>query len=149
MYSRSRRRTHSGEVRRDSLKKSRPNLGGNWFCLLENIFLYIKCKKTLNWLYKRINVCLIHSKVFQECYWIANNVIKCLWIAFAQKCLSIVSNNFQDNVNDSNVGVNKSIFFSFVRRMTQMNGQNCYWMLIKMQKPLLNLIYAQMFAFSR
>ena len=32
---------------------------------------------------------------------------------FALKCLSIVPNDFQDNVNDSNVGVNESIFFSF------------------------------------
>ena len=29
------------------------------------------------------------------------------------KCLSIVSNDFQDNVNDSNVGFNESIFFFF------------------------------------
>ena len=65
------------------------------------------------------------------------------------KCLPIVPDDFQDNVNDSNVGVNESIFFSFVCRMTQMNAQKCYWMLIKMQKSLLNLIYAQMFAFSR
>ena len=63
--------------------------------------------------------------------------------------LSIVPNDFQNNVNDLNVGVNESIFFSFVCRMTQMNAQKCYWMLIKMQKSLLNLIYAQMFAFSR
>ena len=54
-----------------------------------------------------------------------------------------------NNVNDSNIGVNERIFFSFVRQMMQMNAQKCYWMLIKMQKSLLNLIYAQMFAFSR
>ena len=47
-------------------------------------------------------------------------------IAFGLKRLSIVPNDFQDNVNDSNVGVNESIFFSFVYRMTQMNAQKCY-----------------------
>ena len=47
-------------------------------------------------------------------------------IAFALKCLSIVPNDFQGNVNDSNVGVNKNIFFSFVCRMTQMNAPKCY-----------------------
>ena len=63
--------------------------------------------------------------------------------------MSVVPIDFQDGVNDFDVGVNESIFFSFVCRMTQMNAQKCYWMLIKMQKPLLNLIYAQMFAFLR
>ena len=33
--------------------------------------------------------------------------------------------------------------------MMQMNAQKCYWMLIKMQKSLLNVIYAQVFAFVR
>ena len=45
---------------------------------------------------------------------------------FALECLSIVPNDFQDNVNDSNVGVNESIFFPFVCRMTQMNAQKRY-----------------------
>ena len=40
--------------------------------------------------------------------------------------LSIVPNDFKDNVNDLNVGVNESIFVSFVCRMTQMNVQKCY-----------------------
>ena len=62
--------------------------------------------------------------------------------------MSVVPIDFQDGVNDFDVVVNESIFFSFVCRMTQMNAQKCYWMLIKMQKSLLNLIYAQMFAFS-
>ena len=35
-------------------------------------------------------------------------------MAFALKCLSVVPNDFQDNV----VGVNGSIFFSFVCRMS-------------------------------
>ena len=63
--------------------------------------------------------------------------------------MSVVPIDFQDAVNDSNVGVNERIFFSFVCRMTQMNAQKCYvyWMLIKMQKSLLNLIYGQMFTF--
>ena len=52
------------------------------------------------------------------------------------------------NVNELGVGVNESIVFSFVCRMTQMNAPKCYWMLIKMQKSLLNLIYVQMFVFS-
>ena len=43
-------------------------------------------------------------------------------MAFALKCLSVVPNDFQDNV----VGVNGSIFFSFVCRMMQMNAQKCY-----------------------
>ena len=38
-------------------------------------------------------------------------------IAFALKCLSIVPDDFQDNVNDSNVDVNE---------MMQMNAQKCY-----------------------
>ena len=63
--------------------------------------------------------------------------------------MSVVPIDFQDGVNDFDVGVNESIFFSFVCPMTQMNAQKCYWMLIKMQKYLLNLIYEQMFAFSR
>ena len=41
MYCRSRRRTHSGEVRGDSLNKFRPNFGGNWYSLIEKMFLYI------------------------------------------------------------------------------------------------------------
>ena len=45
MYSRSRRRTPGGEVRRGSLTKFRPILGGNWYILIENRFLYIKCKE--------------------------------------------------------------------------------------------------------
>ena len=57
--------------------------------------------------------------------------------------------DFQDVVNDFDAGVNESIFFSFVCSMTHMNAQKCYWMLIKMQKSLLNLIYAQMFVFLR
>ena len=32
----------------------------------------------------------------------------------ALKCLSVVPNDFHDNVKDSNVGVNESIFFSRV-----------------------------------
>ena len=39
--------------------------------------------------------------------------------------LSIVPNDFKDNANDLNVGVNESIFFSFVCRMTQMNVIEC------------------------
>ena len=31
-----------------------------------------------------------------------------------------------NNVNDSNIGVNERIFFSFVRQMMQMNAQKCY-----------------------
>ena len=71
------------------------------------------------------------------------------WLAFYTPSLSIVPDDFQDNVNDPNVGVNESTFFSFVCLMTQMNVQRCYRMLIKMQKSLLNLIYSPMFAFSR
>ena len=45
MYSRNCRQTHSGEVRRDPLNKLRPILGGNWYYLIENRFLYIKYKE--------------------------------------------------------------------------------------------------------
>ena len=39
--------------------------------------------KTLNCLYKRIlNDCLIHTNAVQECYWIANSVIKMLMNGF-------------------------------------------------------------------
>ena len=37
--------------------------------------------------------------------------------------MSVVPIDFQDGVNDFRVAVNKSIFFSFVCRMTQMNAQ--------------------------
>ena len=47
MYSRSHQLTHSGEVQRDSLNKFGPTLGGNWYCLIENTFLQIKCKERL------------------------------------------------------------------------------------------------------
>ena len=48
--------------------------------------------------------------------------------------MSVVPIDSQDGVNDFEVGVNESIFFSFVCSMTHMNAQKCYWMLIKMQK---------------
>ena len=51
--------------------------------------------------------------------------------------MSVVPIDFQDGVNDFDVGVNESIFFSFVCPMTHMNAQKCYWMLIKMQKNIL------------
>ena len=35
------------------------------------------------------------------------------WLAFYTPSLSIVPDDFQDNVNDSNVGVNESIVFLF------------------------------------
>ena len=61
----------------------------------------------------------------------------------------IVPIDIQDGVNDLHTSTNESIFFSFVCQMMHMNAQNCYWMLIKMQISLLNLIYAQMFVLSR
>ena len=45
MYSRSRRRTRSGEVLRDFFKYIQANFGGELLCLIENSFLYIKCKE--------------------------------------------------------------------------------------------------------
>ena len=51
--------------------------------------------------------------------------------------MSVVPIDFQDGVNDFDVGVNESIFFSFVCPMTHMNAQKCYWTLIKMQKNIL------------
>ena len=35
-------------------------------------------------------------------------------------------NACQDGVNDFDVGVNESLFFSFVCPMTHMNAQKCY-----------------------
>ena len=121
MYSRSRRRTRSGKVGRDSLNKFRPifgGVGGNWYCLIENRFLYVKCKE-------RSIDCTSGLIFVLSVLKLSRNVIE-LQTAFALKCLSIVPNDFQDNVNDSNTGVNESIFFSFVCRMTQMNAQKCY-----------------------
>ena len=45
---------------------------------------------------------------------------------FAFKCLSIVPDDFQDSVNELDVGVDESIFFSSVFLMMQMNAQECY-----------------------
>ena len=97
----------------------------SYFLQVENIFLYIKCKERS---IDCTSACmfLIHSKAVQECY----------WIRFALECLSIVPKDFQDNVNHSNVGVNESIFFSFVCRIAQMNAPKCYWMLIKIESDL-------------
>ena len=49
---------------------------------------------------------LNHPKAVQEFYWIAISVIK----MFMNQCLSIVPIDFQDGVNDLDVGVNESIF---------------------------------------
>ena len=51
---------------------------------------------------------------------------------FALKCMSVVPIDFQDGVNDFDVDVNESIFFSFVSPM--LNAQKYYGMLIKMEK---------------
>ena len=40
--------------------------------------------------------------------------------------MSVVPIDFQDGVNDFDVGVNESIFFSFVRRIMHMNARKCY-----------------------
>ena len=40
--------------------------------------------------------------------------------------MSDVPIDFQDGVNDFVVGVNESIFFSFVCPMAHMNTQKCY-----------------------
>ena len=48
--------------------------------------------------------------------------------------MSAVPIDFQNGVNDFDVGVNERIFFSFVCPMMHMNAQKCYWMLTKMQK---------------
>ena len=48
--------------------------------------------------------------------------------------MSVVPIDFQDGVNDFDVGVNESTFLSFVCSMTHMNAQKCYWMFIKIQK---------------
>ena len=60
----------------DSLKPTCSNDFWNWYCLTENWFLHIKCKKCSNWLYKYINLCLIHPKAvhvgmllnFKQCH---------------------------------------------------------------------------------
>ena len=69
-------------------------------------------------------------------------------MVYALYCLCIVSINFHNGVNDLMVSANESIFSPFVRQMTHKNAQKCTWMLIKMQKSLLNLLYAQMIVFS-
>ena len=43
---------------------------------------------------------------------------------FALKCMSVVPIDFQDDVNDFDVDVNESIFFSFVSPM--LNAQKYY-----------------------
>ena len=48
--------------------------------------------------------------------------------------MPVVPIDFQDGVNDFDVGVNESTFFSFVYPTTHINAQKCYWMLLKMQK---------------
>ena len=60
----------------DSLKPTCSNDFWNWYCLTENWFLHIKCKECSNWLYKYINLCLIHPKAvhagmllnFKQCH---------------------------------------------------------------------------------
>ena len=49
------------------------------------------------------------------------------------KNVSIVPNDFQENVNDSNVGVNESIFFSFLMS-NDAHANEC-------PKMLLNVVY--------
>ena len=110
MYSRSRRRTHSSEVRRDSLNKFGPILGGNWYCLIENIFLHIKCKERSIDCTSALMFVLSILKLSRDAIELQTVSEECWWIAFALKCLPIVPDDFQDNVNDSNVGVNESIF---------------------------------------
>ena len=45
---------------------------------------------------------------------------------FALYCLPVDPIDFQGGVNDFDVGVNESIFLSFVCSMTHMNAQKCY-----------------------
>ena len=45
---------------------------------------------------------------------------------FALSYMSVVHTDLQDGVDDFDVGVNESIFFSFVCPMTHMNAQKCY-----------------------
>ena len=146
MYSRSRRRTHSGEVRRDSLNKFRPIFWGNWYCLIENIFLYIKCKE-------RSIDCTSTLMFVLAILKLSRNAIE----------LSIVPNDFQNNVNDLNVGVNESIFFSFVyvewRRWMPKNVIECrlkcknrYWIWFTRKCSLFRAnecIFPLLVAFSR
>ena len=106
-------------------KQIQANFGGNWYCLIENRFLYTKFKgRSIDFTCALMFLLPILK--------LPRNAIE----------LQRMSYDFQGNVNDSHVGVNENIFFSFVCRMTQMKAQKCYWMLIKMQKSLLNLIYA-------
>ena len=69
-----------------------------------------------------------HGKIHQEFKKIINNLTilnKSLWHPgyYFNKLNSI---NFQDGVNDFDVGVNESTFFSFVCRITNTNAQKCY-----------------------
>ena len=39
--------------------------------------------------------------------------------------MSVVPIDFQDGINDFDVGLNESMFLSFVNPMTHMNAQKC------------------------
>ena len=110
MYSRSLRWTRNGEVRRDSLNKFRPIfflLWGrgvrDWYCLIENRFLYIKCEgRSIDCTSALIFVLFI-LKLSRNAVELQTVSYKFSWIAFGLICLSIVPDDFQDNVHDSNV----------------------------------------------
>ena len=53
------------------------NFWQNW-CSVDNHYLHVEYKKHWNNLYECINDCLVHTNAVQECYWIANSVIKTL-----------------------------------------------------------------------
>ena len=88
------------------------------------------------------NNCPNHLYAVLKYSLIANSVIKMLIIGLCIYCLCIDSIDFQDCVNDLKVSANESIFFPFVRQMTHKNAQKRNGILIKMQKSLLNPIYA-------
>ena len=47
------------------------------------------------------------------------------WLSYFL-CLSIVSIDYQDGVNDSNVSTNERIFFFFVCQVTHKNAYKCH-----------------------
>ena len=100
----------------------------------------------------KIDTCILKVKTLKR-IWDplihAHAVQKSVYECFMHCNICVMSIDFQDDVNDLNVSANEYIFFSFVWRMTHKNAKNCYWTLVKMQKSLFNLIYAQIIVFRR
>ena len=104
----------------------------NFYCSIENRFLCIKSKE------RSIDCTSVFMFVFsiQECYWIANCFIKMLMnsvLHFNVCFLSLLT--FKMVLMTLMLALMKVYFSLYMPiRMTHMNAQTCYWMLIKMRK---------------